>query len=770
LTTCSLLLMINATVLFAQWEWAGGIPASYIETVGAAGRFLAISGRYADTPPVCSRDGGDSWFQASGIGPYIYSPVVMASGADTSLLAIGYSSSVYRLRDTARAWVRSDSGLGGALVRGLAYLKTSGPFPNGVAVAVSPVSGIFVSTDLGAHWSSSDSGLTAFNAVTVVALDSAVLVGTGNRGVFRSVDGALTWLPANSGLADTNITVLATGSGWFFAASGTNIYRSSDGGGSWSHIPGHVPAAALNLIPVPAPGKGIGVVLIAVTSSGYYRLAPEDSSWVLVKAAPTPYHYSGDIPFTMAVVDTVLYAADYDRISCSTDLGTSWFQVGCGVSAEITAGPTSSKNSHPRLYSGPFVSTNFGSRWVSLHQAYDEGSHVAVLSVSPDTSALGFDRLTIGTDSGAVEFSDDGGKSWKVVHDRQWWARGHGCFDVAELDGVIFASLQGGNPYYHSSSDTVSGVYRTTTAGGTWEKMNTVGLTDTLVGSLDLFRGRDGGRILFAGTWYNLFRSTNDGESWTANSSVRSGRKALREVNGALYLCTGGTVRSEYDNEGNMTTILDTPGVYRSTDQGISWIEVNGNLHPPRLIRGFAAAAAPLDPGPVFLAVSMDGTSSLPIPYAQVLTSTQGGKQWCPFTENLPPDFTGAPMGADDRFVYCMGRRRPWSEAELTSVGPEHSSHATTFSLSQNYPNPFNPSTRIEYTVVGTGGSGLAARKVELRVYDVLGREVAVLVNEQQMPGNYNVQFDGSKLCSGVYFYRLMAGPYLESRKMLLLK
>jgi hypothetical protein len=90
--------------------------------------------------------------------------------------------------------------------------------------------------------------------------------------------------------------------------------------------------------------------------------------------------------------------------------------------------------------------------------------------------------------------------------------------------------------------------------------------------------------------------------------------------------------------------------------------------------------------------------------------------------------------------------------------------------LYQNYPNPFNPSTIIKYTVGGNRGQGLGVRDVTLIVYDVLGREVAVLVNEKKQPGTYTVQFDGSALASGVYFYRLKAGSSVQSRKMLIVR
>ena len=88
------------------------------------------------------------------------------------------------------------------------------------------------------------------------------------------------------------------------------------------------------------------------------------------------------------------------------------------------------------------------------------------------------------------------------------------------------------------------------------------------------------------------------------------------------------------------------------------------------------------------------------------------------------------------------------------------------FALLQNYPNPFNPTTMIEYQIPNVGTQNF----VSLRVYDVLGREVATLMNEQKPAGTYTVQFDGSSLSSGVYFYRLQSGTYCETKKLILMK
>ena len=93
-----------------------------------------------------------------------------------------------------------------------------------------------------------------------------------------------------------------------------------------------------------------------------------------------------------------------------------------------------------------------------------------------------------------------------------------------------------------------------------------------------------------------------------------------------------------------------------------------------------------------------------------------------------------------------------------------------TFTLFQNYPNPFNPTTKIKYSIPAPPNLPKGEVFVQLKVYDVLGREVATLVNKQQQPGNYEVEFDASNLSSGVYFYRLTAGSFVETKKMILLK
>jgi hypothetical protein len=127
------------------------------------------------------------------------------------------------------------------------------------------------------------------------------------------------------------------------------------------------------------------------------------------------------------------------------------------------------------------------------------------------------------------------------------------------------------------------------------------------------------------------------------------------------------------------------------------------------------------------------------------------------------------------KFVY---------KGEISDIKDKSTNAYDNFYLSQNYPNPFNPSTTIKYSISNKTHPSIPSREgkersdrgvfVTLKVYDILGKKVAALVNEKQKPGNYEVNWnpsaDGLVISSGIYFYQLTAGNYNTIRKMILLK
>ncbi len=120
---------------------------------------------------------------------------------------------------------------------------------------------------------------------------------------------------------------------------------------------------------------------------------------------------------------------------------------------------------------------------------------------------------------------------------------------------------------------------------------------------------------------------------------------------------------------------------------------------------------------------------------------------------------------------YVSGGQLPiWFSIGNRPVSVEKNKTTAVFKLYQNYPNPFNPVTTIKYTIANTKKLNATSQPVQLKVYNVLGKEVAILVNSKQSPGNYEVSFDASNLTSGIYIYQLTSGGNTQIRKMVLLK
>jgi hypothetical protein len=152
---------------------------------------------------------------------------------------------------------------------------------------------------------------------------------------------------------------------------------------------------------------------------------------------------------------------------------------------------------------------------------------------------------------------------------------------------------------------------------------------------------------------------------------------------------------------------------------------------------------------------------------AGVHLSTNGGTTWIDIRDGLPPVaiafFYLAIQGSD---LFCgTDAAGVWQRpiSEITSVQPMDPLAPKELVLSQNFPNPFNPKTEIRFQVPRGGF-------VSLQVYDLLGREVATIVNEKLAAGTYTRTFDAIALASGTYIYRLRAGDHVVTKKLVLLR
>ena len=243
------------------------------------------------------------------------------------------------------------------------------------------------------------------------------------------------------------------------------------------------------------------------------------------------------------------------------------------------------------------------------------------------------------------------------------------------------------------------------------------------------------GTNLFAGTRDGgVFLSTTNGTSWeVVNTGLTSTYVQALAVSGTNLFA--GTYAS---------------GVFLSTDNGTSWTAVNTGLTSTSVY-----------------ALAVSGTNLFAGTYGGgVFLSTDYGTSWVAVNTGLTNINVNAfTVSGTNLFAgtICSGVfRRPLSEmitpVERLSTGlPMH------FSLNQNYPNPFNPATTISFSLPSKSFASL-------KVFDALGRVVSTLVLEELPAGTYSRQWNAADLPSGIYFHRLQAGSFTETKKLLLLR
>ena len=353
------------------------------------------------------------------------------------------------------------------------------------------------------------------------------------------------------------------------------------------------------------------------------------------------------------------------------------------------------------------------------------------------------------------------------------WEQGNGIYG-----GSVNEIAVNGN--YIFAGTNYNGVYFSTNNGINWTQ---TALNNKHVGSLAI-----SGNNIFAGTWYlggvisgGVFLSTNNGINWTQTTLNNQNIISLAVSGNDVYAGTSDS------------------GVFRSTDSGTSWTKTALNNKRIRaiLVHGYNIYAGTEDDYGMYVSTN-NGVSwmqtAINIPgvfsfatigenifagtyYNGVYLSTNNGTTWTNKNQgfNVVPVVNALLIANNYIFAgtdgYSVWKR---SLAEITSTENISSEVPVSYSLGQNYPNPFNPTTKIRFDVangfpIKTFGND-PPRRVVLKVYDVMGRELQTLVNESLKPGTYEVSFDGSALNSGVYFYKLITNGYTETRKMLLLK
>lgn len=363
---------------------------------------------------------------------------------------------------------------------------------------------------------------------------------------------------------------------------------------------------------------------------------------------------------------------------------------------------------------------------------------------------------------GTILHTSNGGSNWDP--------QTSGTTEI--LASVYFANALNGWAVGHGGS-----ILRTTNGGSSWNPQASGGTSSEhhWVHFSDVARG------WVVGESGSIFRTTNGGVNWTSQTSGTT-----VDLNSVQFMSPGiGWA------VGHSGTILKT------TNRGLSWIpQTSGttaslfSVHFADLNTGWAAG----DGGTVLHTTNGGSTWSIQTSGASVrlegvhftntntgwvvgdggtiLRTTDGGLSWSPdpsgtswriYAVHFPLANSGWAVGANGTILhYGSGATLPIVPNALSRLN-EEDDIPTVFSLSQNYPNPFNPSTSITYELP-------VDAYVTLIVSDIMGREVSRLVDGPEAAGHKSVTFDARNLASGVYFYRLKAGSFVETRKLVLMK
>jgi hypothetical protein len=223
------------------------------------------------------------------------------------------------------------------------------------------------------------------------------------------------------------------------------------------------------------------------------------------------------------------------------------------------------------------------------------------------------------------------------------------------------------------------------------------------------------------------------GENWS---------KATSGIPSTLFVNTIKTI-GEYIYVGGF------PGLFLSSNGGSSWAYKGFNTREITAIEGYDDI--------VFVGASDFFTGS-------VFVSTNRGNTWSDYGDGLPNNTLFKLAIVDTVLFSGLYGYGAWNtSAIVTEVQNSYYPLPTDFLLYQNYPNPFNPSTKIRYSVPQTSN-------VIMKVFDVLGNEIETLIDEEKNTGTYEITWFADNLPSGIYFYRLQADSFVESKKMVLLK
>jgi hypothetical protein len=691
-------------------------------------------------------------------------------------------------------------------------------------VAVNPTTGsVFAaasntiqrSTNGGTSWSPVR-GTLANNAYTDVAITSTGVIyatiqyNVGSPGIARSTDDGATWTDITPstwpstyyrtviGIAPNNENVVYF---WTYTSSGTTKtqlwkYRypgSGDGvgDGNWTNLTANLPP------PDPDPSKVSGTNV----QSAYdmvIKVKPDDSLFVVLGGTnlyrstdgfSTPVSPTGNTGWIggYAVANNVSQYANHHCDQHSMVFLNSDPKVlysgndgGLAVTSDVTASSVTWSNLNQGYVTSQFYSIAIDKSTANSNiiagGMQDNGNYLTFVN----NYNTGWTNWGHGGDGGFAAVANGNTAIYLEAQNGWLWRQRYNNSGSFISDSLIQPSYSGEfaflNPFvldpnnnsimYFAQGDSVLRSINVSTGTPTWSVLSNATSTTASDYISALGISKNAANRLYVGSARGTVLRL-DGAS-IANPSATSLTSALVSAGAS----NSGYVNCIYVDPANADNVIvvysnySVISLFSSTNGGTSWTNVSGNLEQDPSGSGSGPSVRWID------AITTGGVTTYYAATSTGLYSTNNisngpTTQWA----QEGPSTIGnvvCPMVAarsSDGLVVVATHGEGVYSANQTVVGVElnNSVIPTRFTLSQNYPNPFNPSTKINFTLP-------SPNNVKITVYDISGKKVADLLNQQLDAGSHTVDFNAAKLASGTYIYRIQAGNFVEAKKMVLLK
>ena len=715
-------------------------------------------------------------------GSVFYNQFVIHPQNTNIIVTTTWSAAVFRSSDGGNSIVPIETNLGSRQISSIAlpfdkeneiflgvsgyYLFSSdvenswqiiskGPYIPDVVINPKNSNAVFIKNDNKTLWRSYDKGFSwtqirtfeqLLNRIAISPADTSIIYAASDFSLFKSTDSGDNWFKVYAP-PDTNyfgvdqIEVNPVNSNLLFIKAGGNLYKSLDGGISFSKT--------------------------TIYDMSFFAVNPIDPNIIYVTI--------GD-PFFAPISD----------IRKTTDGGSTWFSIRNDIPAEyvtansIKINPQKQDEIYVDLSGlGIFISTNGGSNWKRSNLCF---SDVGDIYLNPDSTG----HILSAQAGWGVMKTIDGGENWNhplfegwigsllgyklifnpIIHNKGFLKSQGDLYKTTDYGNVWYKSGFPQNIKYISyhtflpeelftSGD--EGTFYSVDDGMNWEKVSDAKSLGNFV-----FHP-DSANVIYTYIFDAIRKSTDGGKNWSVKHSGLRDTKINFITSFALDVNDPSTL---YCGQGPS---LESKGsLSMSTNGGDNWTQISSSL--TQLDPFVNISSILLDEkvkGRIYVGMSHGGTIfTSNFSNGGLFLTEDNGKTWRKVfnsSVNLIRADNSVP-----RNIYIgtkFGIMKFLDTLTVTSIPEELLPPPSDFRLFQNYPNPFNPSTNISYQLPVNSF-------VTLKVYDVLGNEAAVLINEWKEAGSYSAQFttSGKQLASGMYFYTLTAGKFTDTKKFILLK